>query len=76
MQANEQLKALQAKLYQALKTGNKSMEHEARNEIINAFGTRALAVRAVIAKQGVAGIDGDTFRTDKRKLKVIDELKT
>jgi len=52
------------------------MEHEARNEIINAFGTRALAVRAVIAKQGVAGIDGDAFRTDKRKLKVIDELKT
>jgi hypothetical protein len=51
------------------------MELDARNEIINSFGCRALAVRSVIAKRGSAGIDGDTLKTDERKLRLIDELK-
>jgi hypothetical protein len=51
------------------------MESEARNEIIQSFGARALAVRMVIAKRGVAGIDNDTLRTDKRRFTVIEGLK-
>lgn len=77
--AEEKLKTLQAKLYEAIKNGaNQEEIAKIHNHIITLFNGRAIAVRRVTrnSRNQTLGIDGEIWKTDEQKYEAIKVLGT
>jgi len=77
--AEEKLKTLQAKLYEAIKNGaNQEEIAKIHNHIITLFNGRAIAVRRVTrnSRNQTLGIDGEILKTDEQKYEAIKVLGT
>lgn len=75
--AEESLKANQAKLYKALKDGADNKEiADIHNNIVTSFYGRALAVRRVTQNSGgkTPGIDKEIWKTDEQKYNALKAL--